>query len=78
MWIVDEKSRAVGSCSCPVLLGSSSIMSSGNVISLPSTSRAWKIPVAAFFDEFLKLNLVIILHYQCNINNNWPLVAGIT
>ena len=22
------------------------------------------------------LNLVIILHYQCN--NNWPLVAGIT
>ena len=26
-------------------------------------------------DDFL-LNLVIILHYQCN--NNWPLVAGIT
>ena len=25
--------------------------------------------------DFL-LNLVIILHYQCN--NNWPLVAGIT
>ena len=26
--------------------------------------------------SFFKLNLVIILHHQCN--NNWPLVAGIT
>ena len=27
-------------------------------------------------DGIFLLNLVIILHYQCN--NNWPLVAGIT